>query len=78
MISWTRLRGCGRFAAVNGFVAVAVGIIVLNVAISVAVANYGSGKGFPFVPVLIASVFIGFPLVLLAVALMPARPGFNR
>jgi hypothetical protein len=60
------------------FVEVAFVIIGLNVVSSAAVAAYGAGKGFPFVPVLIGSLFIGFPIVLLAVALMPARPGANR
>ena len=55
------------------FVALALVVVALNVVIAAAVATYGAQKGFPFAPVLIAAIFIGFPLVLLAVALMPPR-----
>ncbi len=48
-------------------------LLVVNVAASIAVASYGARKGFPFAPVLIASVFVGFPLVLLVIAVMPPR-----
>jgi hypothetical protein len=60
---------------VTGVLFIALGVFLLNIAIAMAVANYGPSKGFPFAPVLIAALFIGFPLVLLAVALMPPRPG---
>lgn len=41
-----------------------------------AVANYGNGKGYPFLPLFIAAVFlgpIGWPLVLLAVTIGAGR-----
>jgi hypothetical protein len=39
-------------------------------------AEYGRSRGYPFFPLFIASVFLGFPLVLLAVTLAagPRRP----
>ena len=53
-------------------------VFAANVLASIAVAGYASRNGFPYVPVLIASIFLGFPLVLLAVALMPPRCGTAR
>jgi zinc transporter ZupT len=53
-------------------------VVLANLVASVAVANYAATKGFPFLAILIASVFVGFPLVLLAVALMAPRRGFDR
>lgn len=46
--------------------------------IAAPVAHYGAQKGFPFAPVLIAAIFIGFLFVLLAVALMPPRQDLKR
>jgi hypothetical protein len=60
------------------FIALVCIVVGLNLLVSVAVARYGERKGFPFMPVLIASFFLGFPIALLAVALVPARPGMTR
>lgn len=61
-----------------GFFEIALLVVLANVVLSIAVARYGAAKGFPFLPLLTASVFIGFPLVLLAAALMPPRSGLDR
>lgn len=56
-----------------GLVVVAAGIVLLSVLASVWTAKYASRKGFPFAPILVASLFVSFPVVLLIVALAPSR-----
>lgn len=55
------------------FVLIAAGLLLLSIWACVMTAKYASRKGFPFVPILIACLFISFPIVLLVVALVPAR-----
>jgi hypothetical protein len=45
---------------------IAAGAVVL-IALDGAAAAYGRGRGYPFWPLFIAGLFVGFPLVLLAV-----------
>ncbi len=54
------------------------GMVLLSIAASIWTASYASRKGFPFIPILAACVFIGFPIVLLIVALVPSRPTPGR
>jgi hypothetical protein len=56
-----------------GIVLIAIGIVLLSIWACVLTAKYARRKGFPFAPILIACLFIGFPIVLLVVALVPAR-----
>jgi hypothetical protein len=56
-----------------GLVLILAGIILLSIAASIWTASYASRKAFPFTPVLIVCLFIGFPIVLLIVALAPSR-----
>jgi hypothetical protein len=57
----------------SGLILIVVVVIAINLALAVAVANYGRSKGFPFTPILVASMFFSVVLVWLIVALMPAR-----
>ena len=41
--------------------------------VAVVVAGYGQGKGYPFFPLFVASMFMGFPLVLLVVTIAAGR-----
>jgi hypothetical protein len=43
--------------------------IVVAVALDAMVASYGYGKGFRFWPLFISAIFLGFPLVLLTIAI---------
>lgn len=43
--------------------------IVIWLLLAYAVAQYGENKGFAFAPLFIATLFLGFPLVLLGIAL---------
>jgi hypothetical protein len=54
------------------------GIILLSIAASIWTASYASRKGFPFIPMLVACVFVGFPIPLLIVALAPSRAPSGR
>ena len=54
------------------------GIVLLSIAASIWTASYANRKGFPFLPVLVVCVFIGFPIPLLVVALAPSRPPSSR
>jgi hypothetical protein len=55
------------------FIILAAGLVLLSIWASVLTAKYASRKGFPFAPILVACLFIGFPVVLLIVALAPSR-----
>lgn len=48
-------------------------VIAINIALAFAVANYGKSKGFPFAPILVASIFFSVVLVWVIVAVMPPR-----
>ena len=50
-----------------------VAILALKLIIDYLVASYGSDQGFPFVPLFVSSFFLGFPLVLLAIAVGTGR-----
>ena len=60
------------------FALIAVLLIGLSIACSMATASYAQRKGFPYWPILIAALFISFPIVLLVVALAPRRPPSQR
>ena len=49
-------------------IVVVLAIVVVKVIVDYLVASYGRDEGFPFVAVFVSSFFLGFPLVLLAVA----------
>jgi hypothetical protein len=55
------------------FIVGAVGVVLLSIWASVLTAKYASRKGFPFAPILVACLFVSFPIVLLIVALAPSR-----
>jgi hypothetical protein len=55
------------------FVLLVAGIALLSILACLWTAKYASRKGFPFVPILVASLFVSFPIVLLIVALAPSR-----
>ena len=55
--------------AVSSVAQVVIGIAFVYLVLNVAVADYGRSHGYPFLPLLIAGLFIGFPFVLLAVAI---------
>jgi hypothetical protein len=42
---------------------------LVHLLVSLMVANYGESKGFGFGPLFLAALFLGFPTVLLAVAI---------
>jgi hypothetical protein len=68
----------GSGGVAPGVILIAVGIVLLSIVACVWTAQYASRKGFPFVPILVASLFISFPVVLLIVALAPARQPPDR
>jgi hypothetical protein len=45
------------------------GVAVIFLLVNAAVASYGSDRGYPFFPLFVASLFMGFPLVLLVVTI---------
>ena len=57
----------------TGFILIAAALVLLSICASVLTAKYASRKGFPFVPILVACLFVSFPVVLLIVALAPSR-----
>lgn len=52
-----------RYAIVAG------GVALIYLLVNAIVAGYGSGKGYAFFPLFVASVFVGFPIVLLVVTI---------
>ena len=59
--------------------------LVLWQALAAMAAGYGRGKSYPFFPLFVAAVFLGFPIVLLAVAIgagprsrTPERPSYEE
>jgi hypothetical protein len=57
--------------------AILVGAVVVWLGLSAIVADYGRGRGFPFFPLFVCGVFLGWPLVLLAVT-VAGRSGVKR
>jgi hypothetical protein len=57
----------GRTLAIIG------GSVLVYLVINAIVAGYGRGKGYPFLPLFISSVFLGFPVVLLVVTIAAGR-----
>jgi hypothetical protein len=60
------------FAAISverSVLAVAVGGVVLYLMFNAFTAGYGRSKGYPFFPLFVSSLFMGFPLVLLVVTI---------
>jgi hypothetical protein len=55
------------------FILTAAGLVLLSIWACVLTAQYASRKGFPFAPILVACLFVSFPVVLLIVALAPSR-----
>lgn len=51
---------------------VGLGLLVWLV-LSACVALYGSSRGYPFFPLFVCGIFLGFPLVLLVVTVAPRR-----
>lgn len=51
---------------------IVVGVVIWLV-LALMVAAYGGGFGYPFFPLFVSAVFLGFPLVLLAVTIAAAR-----
>jgi hypothetical protein len=49
-------------------------LLAIKLIIDVLVAFYGRDRGHPFWPLLISCVFLGFPVVLFVVAMVPERP----
>jgi hypothetical protein len=62
----------------NQTATVIVGIGLLYLLINGFVAGYGHGKGYPFFPLFVASLFLGFPLVLLVITIAagPSTPRY--
>ena len=60
------------------FALVAVAVLVISIGCGWLTASYATRKGFPFFPVFLATFVLPFPIVLLAVALMPPRPPQRR
>ncbi len=58
-------------------IVIAIGfIVIVRLVVAFVVADYADGMGFPFAPIFISPLFLGFPLPLLLVALTPPRsPG---
>jgi hypothetical protein len=50
-----------------------VGFIVVLIMQAAFMAYYADAKGYDFIPIFISALFIGFPLVLLAVTIMGKR-----
>ena len=67
------ISGSGSGGVPLWFVLITAGIVLLSIWACVWTAKYASRKGFPFVPILVAALFISFPVVLLIVALAPSR-----
>ena len=55
------------------FILIAAGVVLLSICACGWTAAYAGRKGYPFVPVLVAALFLSFPVVLLIVALAPSR-----
>ena len=53
-------------------------VLAVSIGCSMATASYARSKGFPYWPILIAALFISFPIVLLVVAVAPRRPPDRR
>lgn len=51
---------------------VAAGALLVWIAAAAMVAVYGTGRGFRGWPLFLAALFLGFPIVLLAVTVAPA------
>jgi hypothetical protein len=49
------------------------GIAIVWIAVSVAAALYPWSKGYPFFPMFVAALFLGFPIVVFVVAIAVGR-----
>jgi hypothetical protein len=79
-------KGGATTAAINAYITplaalstnarIEIGIgagVLIYVIINALVAGYGRTKGYPFFPLFVASLFIGFPVVLLVVTIAAGR-----
>jgi hypothetical protein len=63
LVSIFGLTTAGRVGIV-----IAAGLAIILIADAL-VASYGRDRGYPFVPLFISAIFLGFPLVLLAIVI---------